>query len=147
MPPIFPFSIQWIVIKILSKSSQLPLRGYHTLEHTIPGNFRFLRSDKKTVCNTTSSLHFCKEFSLPCVVFTRCYLQHLNWFLFLQVLRRFNSLRSPSLRSVWEVSFRDLRFKDCMRLAGAFCSLPHPSSAFEPSHPPNSVGFSLCTVS
>ena len=34
-----------------------------------------------------------------------------------------------------------------MRLARAFCSLSHPSSAFEPSHPPNSVGFSLCTVS
>ena len=101
----------------------------------------------KAVYNTTSPSSFDKGFSLPCVVFSRSYLQHLDWFLFLQVLRRFNSLRSLSLRSRWEVSFRYLRFKDCMRLAGAFCGLPHPSSAFEPSHPPNSVGFSLCTVS
>ena len=101
----------------------------------------------KAVFNTTSSLSFNKEFSLPCAVFSRSYSQHLNWFLFLQVLRRFNSLRSPSLRSRWEVSFGDLWFKDCMRLARAFCGLPHPSSAFEPSHPPNSLGFSLCTVS
>ena len=147
MPPIFPLSIQWIVLKILPKSSQLPLSGYHTLRHVFPDNFRFLRSDLKAVYNTTSPLSFNKGFSLPFAVFTRCYSQHLDWFLFLQVLRRFNSLRSQSFLIKWEVSLRDLWFNDCMRLARAFCSLPHPSSAFEPSHPPNSVGFSLCTVS
>ena len=147
MPPNFLLSIQWTILKILPKSSQLLLCGYHTLRRVFPDNFRFLRSDLKAVYNTTFSLTFTKEFGLPCVVFTRCYSQHLNWFLFLQVLRRFNSLRSPSLRSRWEVSFGYLWFKDCMRLARAFCSLPHPSSAFEPSHPPNSVGYSLCTVS
>ena len=35
------------------------------------------------------------------------------------------------------ISFRNLRFEGCVRLAGAFRSLPRPSSALEPSHPSN----------
>ena len=40
--------------------------------------------------NTTSIGCFQPIFSLPSAVFSRWYLQHLNWFLFLRVLRRFN---------------------------------------------------------
>ena len=39
--------------------------------------------------------------------------------------------------------FRNPRFKDCMRLAEAYRSLPRPYSALEPSHP--LVGVTLPT--
>lgn len=39
-----------------------------------------------------------------------------------------------------EVTFGDLGFEGCMRLAQAYRSLPRPSSAIEPSYSPNSVG-------
>jgi hypothetical protein len=38
-----------------------------------------------------------------------------------------------------EVLFRDLRIRDCVRLPGAYRSLPRPSSALKPSHPSHSV--------
>ena len=46
--------------------------------------------------HTTSPIHFCTGFSLPFAAFNRPYSQHPNWFLFLRVLRRFNSPSSPS---------------------------------------------------
>ncbi len=46
-----------------------------------------------------------------------------------------------------EVSLGDPRVFDCMRLTGAYRSLPRPSSASEPSHPPISVNMSsLMTI-
>jgi len=62
-------------------------------------------------------------------------------FLFLPLLRCFRSGRSRSLPGATgvyprqEVPFGHPRFYGCMRLAGAFRSLPRPSSAPEPSHP------------
>ncbi len=53
-------------------------------------------------------------------------------FLFLRVLRCFSSPRSRASSA----QFGDPRFDGCMRLAGAYRSLPRPSSAPEPSHPP-----------
>jgi hypothetical protein len=38
-----------------------------------------------------------------------------------------------------EVPFGNPRINGCVRLPGAYRSLPRPSSAPEPSHPPNSV--------
>ena len=38
-----------------------------------------------------------------------------------------------------EVLFGYLRIRDCMRLPGAYRSLPRPSSALKPSHPSHSV--------
>jgi len=43
-------------------------------------------------------------------------------------------------------SFGDLRIKDCMRLPGAYRSLPRPSSALKPSHPSHSVVTSILSV-
>ena len=42
-----------------------------------------------------------------------------------------------------EVLFRDLRIRDCVRLPGAYRSLPRPSSALKPSHPSHSVVTSI----
>ena len=49
-----------------------------------------------------------------------------------------------------EVPFRHLRFLACMQLAGAYRSLPRPSSAPKPSLPPDSLVSNqacLCTAS
>ena len=52
----------------------------------------------------------------------------------------FPELKILSDRSVeQEVSFGNLWFNGCMRLARAFRSLPRPSSPLEPSHPPYGI--------
>lgn len=72
-------------------------------------------------------------------------------FLFLRLLRCFSSAGSrshggavPLLSGDWEVPFGDPGFQGCMLLAQAYRSLPRPSSAPKPSHPPDgmiAVGF------
>ena len=44
------------------------------------------------------------------------------------------------IRACREVPFGDLRIEGCVRLPGAYRSLPRPSSAPKPSHPPIRVG-------
>lgn len=70
---------------------------------------------------------------MPCAAFGRPYSRHRFCFLFLRVLRCFNSPRSPSRLGVrqepQEVPFGNPRFDGCLRLAGAYRSLPRPSSA------------------
>jgi hypothetical protein len=70
------------------------------------------------------------------------------WFLFLPLLRCFSSGGSYSLSGSatdrlsslqQEVSFRYPRIYACMRLPVAYRSLPRPSSALKPSHPPDGV--------
>ena len=82
-------------------------------------------------------------FGLGCFLFARRYSGNPNWFLFLPLLRCFSSGGSRSSRSGGrsrqEVLFRDPRIEDCMRLPGAYRSLPRPSSAPKPSHPTGSV--------
>ena len=69
------------------------------------------------------------------------------WFLFLPLLRCFRSGGSRplpgaprALRPWREVPFGDPGFNGCLRLPRAYRSLPRPSSAPEPSHPPDGVG-------
>ena len=80
-----------------------------------------------------------QRISLPYTAFTRRYLQYLVWFLFLQVLRRFNSLRLAILT--------DSMVKSHSGIPGskAACAYPVHIVAchallrhYEPSHPPNS---------
>lgn len=99
---------------------------------------------KRQCCNPTSPPHLCGGFGLLCAAFTRCYSRHPGWFLLSRLLRRFNSphFRSSPIAGLsirQEVPFGHLRFKGRMRLAGAYRSLPRPSSALEPSHPPGSI--------
>ena len=87
-----------------------------------------------------------KGFGLPYTLFTRRYSGHRYCFLFLPLLRCFTSGGSPSSRSAnlskedsRELSFGDPRFEGCLRLAGAYRSLPRPSSTLELSHPLDGV--------
>ena len=129
MPPKFMPHIQEALLRILLK----PL-SYSYGSITLYG-IPFQRTSdwpdrlKKQSCNTTSLTYYYARFSLPCAVFGRSYSPHPNWFLFLQVLRRFNSLCSLTFRSLGEVTFRHLRFKAYMLLAGEYRSLSRPSSA------------------
>lgn len=112
----------------------LRLRGYHPLRRRVPADFGFAREGLiRGPCNPTSPGPFGPGFSLPSAVFGRPYSRHRFCFLFLRVLRCFNSPRSPSLPGVRqkprEVPFGNPRFDGCLRLAGAYRSLPRPSSA------------------
>ena len=49
---------------------------------------------------------------------------------------------SDTLKVWQDVPFGNPRFYGCMRLAGAYRSLPRPSSRSEPSHPPGGLGAS-----
>ena len=68
--------------------------------------------------------------------FDRHYSGNRCFFLFLQVLRCFSSLRLLSLRcmrpsTAWVAPFGHLRISSCLRIPGAFRSLPRPSSLSE----------------
>ena len=97
-----------------------------------------------------------RGFGLGSPPFGRPYSGDPCWFLFLPLLRCFRSggshsvlpyspeenkvSRAPWVISPWqEVPFGDPRFDGCLRLPGAYRSLPRPSSAPEPSHPPGGL--------
>ena len=75
----------------------LPLRDYHPLWCGIPADFGFTFREYQSP-NTTSLLSFDKRFGLPYTAFGRPYSRHRDCFLFLRVLRCFNSPRSRSQR-------------------------------------------------
>lgn len=144
--------------------SQLPVRACHPLTGRFPAHFPSLSGDRHG-----SEHHirtpFQGAFSLPCALFTRRYWGRRIFFLFLRLIRCFNSPRSPSksgnrlthlkmrpfifpIWNKWDVPFGNAWFEGCMRLARPFRSLPRPSSPVEPSNPPNSMGASyLCSGS
>ena len=100
------------------------LRDYHPLWCLVPENFKSNGLGPDGSLNTTSlTAHHCQ------IQFALCWFQSLLltaslvWFLFLQVLRRFNSLRLLSFRIYCEVTFGDSWFKGYMRLAKTFRSL------------------------
>ena len=132
MSPIFPLHFQGAVLEILLRTFLLTSTGLSPFIVFLSRKLRISKKVLMEVYHTTSPLHYCNRFSLNYTVFSRSYSRHPNWFLFLQVLRRFNSLRSQSFRisRSYEDTFRSLWFKAYVRLAKAFCSLSHPSSAF-----------------
>lgn len=89
-------------------------------------------------------LHHISNTLLWKIRFALCCLQSLLltaslWFLFHRLLRCFTPPSFPSFRICCDVAFGNLQVNTCMRLTGAYRSLPRPSSSIKPSHPPNSV--------
>ena len=118
------------------------LRDYHTLWYGFPANFDFpgrtfniwtktphllCLSTKDSVCPVLFSLAVTN--SIPIGFFSCRYLNVL-----------IPCVPDP-YGSNAEVAFGYLRFKAYVRLPGAYRSLSRPSSALEPSHPPNSSDF------
>ena len=55
-------------------------------------------------------------------------------------------LFTPYDANIWDVPLGDTGFDICVRFARSYGSLPPPSSAIKPIHPPNSMGASyLCS--
>ena len=61
------------------------------------------------------------------------------YFLFLPVLRCFNSRRISSSRNKNVVALGNPEIKFCVRIPQAYRSLPRPSSQLKPSYPSNSL--------
>ncbi len=70
------------------------LQGFHLLRRAIPGHFGQESEDERGSCNPTSLCSRLHRFGLPSAAFGRPYSRHPCWFLFLRVLRCFNSPRS-----------------------------------------------------
>ena len=78
MPPNFLHHIQDTVLRILLNPLKF-LYGTITLYgQTFQKSSSLQVRMKKQSYNTTFPLHYCKGFGLPCAVFSRSYLQHLN---------------------------------------------------------------------
>ena len=99
--------------------------------------------------NPTSRSDFSGRFSLGCAGFGRPYFRHLLLISFPPPtgMLRFGGFPHLSVRLGFlprrEVPFGYPRIYGRMRLPGAFRSLPRPSSAPEPSHPPPAL-FARC---
>ena len=116
------------------------LRGYHPLCQNFPDHFNYVLGSLCKSVYTTSLLSYHNRFSLGCFLFVRHYLGNLYWFLFLVVLRCFNSDGSTSATIVTE--YVNIRFSfghpgivSRVRLPQAYRSLPRPSSLLKPSNP------------
>ena len=134
MPPSFPPDIRPTVLRNPAGAWGLTPTGLSPSPAPRSSGLRLHpRGSNAGPCNTTSPGCFHPGFSLPCAAFGRPYSRHRFCFLFLRVLRCFNSPRSPSLTGVRqkprEVPFGNPRLDGCLRLTGAYRSLPRPSSA------------------
>lgn len=97
-----------------------------------------IRVTNVSVLTTHPTLHHCRGFVLPCSAFTHRYSRNRICFLFLRLLRCFNSARSSTFRCDLKqvrFAFRNPRINVRMQLPAAYRSLPRPSSALKPSYP------------
>ena len=107
----------------------LRLGGYHTLGRPVPGNF--------TLTNKTCAgphhifLSFLKGIQFALFGFRSPLLTESLLLSFPAVTKMFQFTAFLFLPE----QLGDLRIKGCLRLAGAYHSLPCPSSATKPNHP------------
>ena len=142
MPPKFTRDIQHTLLKILSYPANLPLRGYHPLSRSIPEDYHVHSLGKRKVYNTTSPMihHHGIQFALY-----RFRSPLLTASLLISFPAGTKMLQSPAFPIItdyseeWEVPLGYRWINGSLRLPNAYRSLARPSSAPEPSHPPNSV--------
>ena len=140
MSPNFSLHFQGAILWILPGTFFLTFTGLSPFIVFLSRKLQVRKKDLIEVHNTTSPLYYYNRFSLGWAVFSRSYSRHLNWFLFLQVLRRFNSLRSPASRAYYEKSHSEISgskstFDSPEHIVA--CHVLH--RRFEPSHPSSSV--------
>ena len=142
LPPNFLRPIRGVVLRDSNPNpSRLHLRDFHPLRWAVPGHFNFSSEGAVGPYNPTFPHSFPCRFSLGFSLFARCYWGNTIWFLFLSLLGCFRSEGSRSIsdrrryRPRREVPLGHLRIEACMRLPGAYRSLPRPSSVPKPSHP------------
>ena len=143
MSPSFTRQSQGALLRKQSSSFRLSYKGLSPSMAELSRTF-LLRRLETTLSHTPHLRQFIAgEFSLGFFLFARCYSGNPSWFLFLPLIGCFGSGGSRSSRSnsrsCWEVPFGYPRILDCVRLPEAYRSLPRPSSAPKPNHPPCSV--------
>ena len=84
--------------------SQFRIRGCHSLARCFPADF-FSLCWARHGSKHHIALSFQQGFGLSSAAFTRRYLRYRNFFLFLPVIRCFNSGRSLSLAGVYRMSY------------------------------------------
>lgn len=94
LSPNFYDEYQRRILWKLHQPIDLHLRDYHPLWYVIPDNFSFISRLAYAAPKTTSLLYYYNRFSLPYAAFVRHYSRHHFCFLFLPLLRCFNSRSS-----------------------------------------------------
>ena len=133
-PPCFPQDSSCpVVLRILPASLRFRLQDFHLLRCAFPKHFGYLQNYLPQ-----SSTPICSQTGLGSFRFARRYSGNRFFFLLLQVLRCFSSLRSPCI--AMDSLYSDLGLPSrvppfgylwifgCLRLPKAFRSLPRPSS-------------------
>ena len=140
MPPIFSPNFQRTILGILPRTIFLSSTGLSPYIVLLSRRLQVRKMVLMEVHNTTSPSYCYNGFSLNWAVFSRSYLRHLYWFLFLQVLRRFNSLRSLTSKGITEKTHSDI--------SGSTSTFDSPEhfvachvllQQLEPSHSPSSM--------
>ncbi len=114
------------LLRILLDALLILVQGYHLLWLHFPEHSNSIQHHV-----TVLQPRICRNnFGLGSSAFARHYLRNHCYFLFLQVLRCFSSLRSPPFGYPcgWVSPFGNLRINACVRLPVAYRSLPRPSS-------------------
>ena len=104
LPPIFGQESQPALLWNQPISSWFTPTGLSPSMAPLSRGFRFHLEEKQLVQNPTSVPSHDSTFGLPCSPFARRYSGNPYWFLFLRVLRCFNSPRSPSHAGVYSDS-------------------------------------------
>ena len=120
-------------------TSALPVRGFHPLRHRFPASFPFLDVSPRMLLQPR---HPRKDIGLGSSHFDRHYSGNRFFFLFLQVLRCFSSLRTPHLAVVTGLQPAGFPHSD-MRGSIPVCGSPRLFAAYhvllrsrKPRHPP-----------
>ena len=113
-------------------------RDYHPLRSRFSTELSLDSRIATYAPNHTCPLYYYNGFVLPSSGFSHPYLRNHYCFLFLWLLRCFNSPRSCTKKvrttKVHEVALRNPSINVRMQLHWAYRSLPRPSSALKPSH-------------
>ena len=136
MPPRFPHDIRRTVLRDMFRSFGLHLSDYHTLWSAVPGKFDFAARR----LNSPTTPHFPEGIRFELCRFHSPLLTASRLISFPAPTEMFQFGAFPIMTDHYgEVPFGNPGFIGSMHLPRAYRSLARPSSALEPSHPPDSI--------
>ena len=136
MPPGFPHDIRRTVLRDMFRSFGLHLSDCHTLWSAVPGKFGFAARR----LNSPTTPHFPEGIRFELCRFHSPLLAASRLISFPAPTEMFQFGAFPIITDHYgEVPFGDPGFIGSMHLPRAYRSLARPSSALEPSHPPDSI--------
>jgi hypothetical protein len=136
VPPRFPHDIQRTVLRDMFRSSGLHIRDCHTLWSAVPGKFCFTARR----LNSPTTPHFPEGIRFELYRFHSPLLTVSRLISFPAPTEMFQFGAFPIITDHYgEVPFGNPGFIGSMHLPRAYRSLARPSSALEPSHPPDSI--------